>query len=231
MDVKSNLQHIHDRITEACKKADRTAKDVSVIAVTKYVSPERAREALDAGIKHLGENRDTGLLHKLEILKDRQPVWHFIGTLQTRKVKTIIDHVSYIHSLDRLSLADEIQKRAKKPVSCFVQVNTSLETSKHGMTKEEVLPFVKALTAHENIRIIGLMTMAPFTADETELRNCFRLLKELRDDVQQLEQWNAPCRELSMGMSNDFTIAVEEGATFIRIGSSLVGNEIGGGQR
>lgn len=105
--------------------------------------PERAQAALDAGIRHLGENRDTGLLHKLDVLKDSEPVWHFIGTLQTRKVKAIIAHVSYIHSLDRLSLADEIQKRAKKPIDCFVQVNTSLEPSKHGMAKEEVLPFVK----------------------------------------------------------------------------------------
>ncbi|MFN2746141.1 YggS family pyridoxal phosphate-dependent enzyme [Bacillus sp. z60-18] len=230
MDVKSNLRHINDRINEACIKAGRTPDEISVIAVTKYVSPERAQEALDAGIRHLGENRDTGLLHKLDALKDSEPVWHFIGTLQTRKVKAIIDHVSYIHSLDRLSLADEIQKRAKKPVDCFVQVNTSLESSKHGMTKEEVLPFVKKLSAYENIRIAGLMTMAPFTDDEEAIRSCFRQLRELAGEVRRLDQWNAPCDELSMGMSNDFTIAVEEGATFVRIGSSLVGNETGGGQ-
>ncbi|AMR10169.1 YggS family pyridoxal phosphate-dependent enzyme [Bacillus licheniformis] len=230
MDVKSNLRHINDRINEACIKAGRTPDEISVIAVTKYVSPERAQAALDAGIRHLGENRDTGLLHKLDVLKDSEPVWHFIGTLQTRKVKAIIAHVSYIHSLDRLSLADEIQKRAKKPIDCFVQVNTSLEPSKHGMAKEEVLPFVKKLSGYENIRIAGLMTMAPFTDDEKAIRSCFRLLRELRDEVRGLDQWNAPCSELSMGMSNDYAIAVEEGATFVRIGSSLVGNETGGGQ-
>lgn len=230
MDVKSNLRHIQDRIDEACKRAGRSPGEVSIIAVTKYVSPERAREALDAGIKHLGENRDSGSLHKHEMLKDDGPVWHFIGTPQTRKVKAVIDHVSYIHSLDRLSLADEIQKRAGKPVDCFVQVNTSLEPSKHGMAKGEVLPFVKKLSAYENIRIVGLMTMAPYTDDEAEIRNCFRQLREPRDEVRKLDQWNAPCAELSMGMSNDFTIAVEEGATFVRIGSSLVGNETGGGQ-
>ena len=230
MDVKSNLRHIHDRINEACKRSGRTPEEISVIAVTKYVSPERAREALDAGIRHLGENRDAGLLHKCEMLKDERPVWHFIGTLQTRKVKAIIDHVSYIHSLDRLSLADEIQKRAQKPVDCFVQVNTSLEPSKHGMATDEVLPFVKKLSAYENIKIAGLMTMAPFTDDEAVIRSCFRQLRELRGEVQKLDQWNAPCSELSMGMSNDYTIAVEEGATFVRIGSSLVGNERGGGQ-
>lgn len=119
-----------------------------------------------------------GCFTRLDVLKDSEPVWHFIGTLQTRKVKAIIDHVSYIHSLDRLSLADEIQKRAKKPIDCFVQVNTSLEPSKHGMAKEEVLPFVKKLSGYENIRIAGLMTMAPFTDDEKAIRSCFRLLRE-----------------------------------------------------
>jgi pyridoxal phosphate enzyme (YggS family) len=229
VDVKSNLRHINDRINEACIKAGRTPDEISVIAVTKYVSPERAQAALDAGIRHLGENRDTGLLHKLDVLKDSEPVWHFIGTLQTRKVKAIIDHVSYIHSLDRLSLADEIQKRAKKPIDCFVQVNTSLEPSKHGMAKEEVLPFVKKLSGYENISDRGLMTMAPLTDDEIN-QKLFSLAERAARRGSEADQWNAPCSELSMGMSNDFEIAVEEGATFVRIGSSLVGNETGGGQ-
>lgn len=159
------------------------------------------------------------------------PEWHFIGSLQSRKAKAVVNSVSYIHSLDRLSLAKEIEKRAEGTVQCFVQVNTSLEPSKHGMKKEEVIPFIQELSGFEHIVVAGLMTMAPLTDDQDEIRSCFRALRELRDQVQELKQPNAPCTELSMGMSNDFEIAIEEGATYIRIGSSLVGNETGGVQQ
>lgn len=226
MRVVDHLRHINERINEACNRSGRRSDEVTVIAVTKYVSPERAQEAVDAGIKCLGENRDAELLRKQEIIKGN-PEWHFIGSLQSRKVKAVVNSVSYIHSLDRLSLAKEIEKRAEGAVQCFVQVNTSLEPSKHGMNKEEVIPFIQELSGFDNIVVAGLMTMAPLTDDQDEIRSCFRTLRELRDQVQELKQPNAPCTELSMGMSNDFEIAVEEGATYIRIGSSLVGNETG----
>ncbi|WHY26033.1 YggS family pyridoxal phosphate-dependent enzyme [Bacillus velezensis] len=230
MRVVDHLRHINERINEACNRSGRRSDEVTVIAVTKYVSPERAQEAVDAGIKCLGENRDAELLRKQEIIKGN-PEWHFIGSLQSRKVKAVVNSVSYIHSLDRLSLAKEIEKRAEGAVQCFVQVNTSLEPSKHGMNKEEVIPFIQELSGFDNIVVAGLMTMAPLTDDQDEIRSCFRTLRELRDQVQELKQPNAPCTELSMGMSNDFEIAVEEGATYIRIGSSLVGNETGGVQQ
>ncbi|AZV47839.1 YggS family pyridoxal phosphate-dependent enzyme [Bacillus halotolerans] len=230
MRVVDHLRHINERINEACNRSGRRSDEVTVIAVTKYVSPERAQEAVDAGIKCLGENRDAELLRKQEIIKGN-PEWHFIGSLQSRKVKAVVNSVSYIHSLDRLSLAKEIEKRAEGAVQCFVQVNTSLEPSKHGMNKEEVIPFIQELSGFDNIVVAGLMTMAPLTDDQDEIRSCFRTLRELRDQVQELKQPNAPCTELSMGMSNDFEIAIEEGATYIRIGSSLVGNETGGVQQ
>ncbi|KUP37276.1 YggS family pyridoxal phosphate-dependent enzyme [Bacillus halotolerans] len=230
MRVVDHLRHINERINEACNRSGRRSDEVTVIAVTKYVSPERAQEAVDAGIKCLGENRDAELLRKQEIMKGN-PEWHFIGSLQSRKVKAVVNSVSYIHSLDRLSLAKEIEKRAEGAVQCFVQVNTSLEPSKHGMNKEEVIPFIQELSGFDNIVVAGLMTMAPLTDDQDEIRSCFRTLRELRDQVQELKQPNAPCTELSMGMSNDFEIAIEEGATYIRIGSSLVGNETGGVQQ
>lgn len=220
--VKSNLQIITEKIAKACEKVGRDPKEVAIIAVTKYVTIERAQEALKAGIIHLGENRDQELLKKYEVLGD-QPVWHFIGTLQTRKVKKIIDKVDYIHSLDRLSLAEEIHKRANRKIACFVQVNVSGEESKHGLPPEEVLPFIQQLAMYSNIEIVGLMTMAPFIKDEQILRNCFRSLKQLQNEIQNLKLPYAPCTELSMGMSNDYEIAVEEGATFVRIGTSLVG--------
>jgi hypothetical protein len=224
MKVSVNLEVIQNQIAEACKMANRNPEDVKIIAVTKYVSAERAQEAFEAGIVHLGENRDEGLLDKIALFKDK-PVWHFIGSLQTRKVKNIIDHVTYIHSLDRLSLAKEIDKRAASKTKCLIQVNASGEESKHGLTPEEVIDFVKELRNYPNILVDGLMTMAPNTTDEEMIRDCFKTLKLLQEKIMNLQLDYAPCKELSMGMSNDFKIAVEEGSTMVRIGTALVGNE------
>jgi pyridoxal phosphate enzyme (YggS family) len=222
--VAENVIIIEEKIAEACKNSGRRRDEIKLIAVTKYVTVERAQEALDAGIKDLGENRDEGLLAKFSVLQDK-PVWHYIGSLQTRKVKNIIDKVEYIHSLDRMSLAEEIHKRANFPVKCLVQVNVSGEESKHGLAPEQVIPFIKELHSLPNIVVAGLMTMAPLTDEEQVLRNCFKKLKELKASVQSLDLANAPCKELSMGMSNDFMIAIEEGATMIRIGTALVGED------
>ncbi|MDQ1146786.1 pyridoxal phosphate enzyme (YggS family) [Bacillus sp. SORGH_AS 510] len=224
MRVTDNLSQIKQQIDDACMKGNRNPTEVKLIAVTKYVTVERAQEALEAGVTHLGENRDEGLLAKWDVLKDK-PHWHFIGSLQKRKVKNIIDKVEYIHSLDRISLAEEINKRARQKIKCLVQVNVSGEESKHGLAPEEALYFIESLRPFENISVEGLMTMAPFTNDEQVIRDCFRKLRELRDQVQALQLSYAPCSELSMGMSNDFTIAIEEGATMVRIGTALVGEE------
>ncbi|WP_243386751.1 YggS family pyridoxal phosphate-dependent enzyme [Bacillus kexueae] len=222
MTVAENLAVIQDKIKKACELANRHAEDIRIIAVTKYVSIDRAKEALEAGIHHLGENRDEGFLAKYNEIGNNA-TWHFIGTLQSRKVKQIIEYVDYIHSLDRLSLAKEINKRANRTIKCFVQVKTSDEESKHGLMEEEVIEFVKQLEPYTNIEVVGLMTMAPYTNDEDKIRRCFQTLRELKERVQALHLPYAPCTELSMGMSNDFHIAIEEGATFVRVGSSLVG--------
>ncbi|MGV4964476.1 YggS family pyridoxal phosphate-dependent enzyme [Priestia aryabhattai] len=222
--VSENLEAVQQTIAEACKKVNRNREDVELIAVTKYVSTKRAAEAVDAGILHLGENRDEGLLEKYESIGEKA-TWHFIGSLQTRKVKNVIDKVDYIHSLDRLSLAKEIDKRAEHRIKCFVQVNVAEEQSKHGLAVEDVIPFIQSLEAFANIQVVGLMTMAPHTDDESLLRSCFKGLKKLQNRIQELNLPYAPCTELSMGMSNDYAIAIEEGATFIRLGTTLVGNE------
>ncbi|CAN7438704.1 YggS family pyridoxal phosphate-dependent enzyme [Rossellomorea sp. LjRoot5] len=224
MKVSENIQHINENIQRACERSGRRTEDVNVVAVTKYVSIDRAEEAVEAGLFHLGENRDEGLISKWDVLRDKAR-WHFIGSLQSRKVKNIIDKVSYIHSLDRLSLAKEIHKRADEPVSCFVQVNVSGEGSKHGISPDEVKEFVGSLKDLSNIKVVGLMTMAPHTDDEAFLRTCFRQLKTIQEEIRSLNLPYAPCTELSMGMSNDYVIAIEEGATFIRIGTALVGND------
>ncbi|MCA1059245.1 YggS family pyridoxal phosphate-dependent enzyme [Rossellomorea aquimaris] len=224
MKVSENLKIIKENIQTACERSGRLEDSVNIVAVTKYVSTQRAEEAVEAGLLHLGENRDEGLVSKWEVLQDK-PQWHFIGSLQSRKVKNIIDKVSYIHSLDRLSLAKEIHKRADRPVSCFVQVNVSGEESKHGISPDEVKKFIVSLKTYFNIKVVGLMTMAPHTDDESFLRSCFRQLKTVQEEIHALNLPYAPCTELSMGMSNDYMIAIEEGATFIRIGTALVGND------
>ncbi|MFD4928055.1 YggS family pyridoxal phosphate-dependent enzyme [Peribacillus butanolivorans] len=225
MKVVDNLKNIEEKINKACEISGRDRDEIKLIAVTKYVSIERAKEALEAGIFDLGENRDEGLLNKYEVLKD-EPNWHYIGSMQTRKVKNVIDKISYIHSLDRISLAEEIQKRANEPINCLVQVNVSGEESKHGIDPEEALDFINGLSTLDKVNVAGLMTMAPLTDDEQLLRRCFRKLKGLQGEIQKAGLRHAPCTELSMGMSNDFTIAIEEGATMIRIGTALVGEEL-----
>ena len=219
--IIDNLEQIQANIDQAKKRAN-ALQQVHIVAVTKEVDVARTQEALEAGLVHLGENRPEGLHTKLEHIK-MGAEWHYIGSLQTRKVKQVINNINYLHSLDRISLADEIEKRAEKKVKCFVQANVSGEESKHGLSKEEVIAFVKQLVSYTKIEVIGLMTMAPNTEDETVIRNVFRELKKLQQEVIALQLENVPCTELSMGMSNDYEIAVEEGATFVRIGTALVG--------
>ncbi|GLC87542.1 YggS family pyridoxal phosphate-dependent enzyme [Lysinibacillus piscis] len=224
--ILTNLQELNNLIQVAKKRAQRETDDVQIIAVTKEVSVERTQEAIDTGLQHLGENRPEGLQRKLASIQ-ADVHWHYIGSLQTRKVKQVINSVDYLHSLDRMSLAEEIEKRAEQPVKCFVQVNVSGEESKHGLTIEEVLPFIESLKAFTKVQIVGLMTMAPNTDDTEVIRSVFKQLKQCQQQIAEQRFGHAPCTELSMGMSNDFEIAVEEGATFVRVGTALVGNERG----
>ena len=195
--------------------------NVTIIGITKYVDTTVAQELYQNGITHLGENRADVFLEKYYRIKTK-PVWHFVGTLQTRKVKDVIDKIDYLHSLDRLTLADEIQKRAKKTVKSFVQVNVSDEPSKHGLKIDDVKLFISQLSNHDKIEVVGLMTMAPDSEDETLIRSCFSTLAMLQKEVQKMNLPFAPCTELSMGMSNDYKIAIEEKATFVRLGRCLV---------
>ncbi|MGS0650236.1 YggS family pyridoxal phosphate-dependent enzyme, partial [Staphylococcus arlettae] len=178
----------------------------------------------DAGLRHFGENRVEGFLAKQNALPD-DAVFHFIGTLQTRKVKEVINQVDYFHALDRLKLAKEIQKRAEHKVKCFIQVNVSEEESKQGITINEINDFIEAIKEYDNIEVVGLMTMAPLTGDVDYIRQLFNTLKEKQSEIQALNLSYAPCTELSMGMSNDYQLAAEAGASFVRIGTKLVGKE------
>lgn len=211
MSIKSNIRKIKSEVPE----------NVTIIGVTKYVDAKVAKELFDSGITHLGENRPDVFLEKYSEIKG-DVTWHFIGTLQTRKVKNVINKIDYLHSLDRLSLAEEIQKRAAGKVKCFVQVNIVEEENKHGLMVEEVLGFIKEMASYDKIEVIGLMTMAPFTNDEQVIRDCFASLRGLQKKVLTLDLPHAPCKELSMGMSDDYQIAIEFGATFVRLGRCLI---------
>lgn len=224
MNVRENFETITREIAETCKQVGRNADEVKLIAVTKYVSDARVEEAIGAGITDFAENRPQNYVERKD--KYSNKTWHLIGSLQTRKVRDVINKVDYSHALDRDSLAKEIEKRAEKEIKCFVQVNVSGEESKHGLTSEEVIDFIKSLEQYSKIKVVGLMTMAPFVEDEEILRNCFRKLRQLRDEVKGLNLSYAPCEFLSMGMSNDYKIAIEEGATHIRVGTALVGSEL-----
>lgn len=222
MSVVENLQTIQENIAAACARVNRNKDEISIIGVTKYVTIERTKELLAAGVVNVGENRAEELLHKYNEVGN-EANWHFIGTLQSRKVKDIIGKVTMIHSLDRLSVAKQINSRTETPMPCFVQVNVSGEDSKHGLAPEDVHAFIDDLQQYEQVRVVGLMTMAPHIEDEAEIRTVFKKLAAIRDEVKAKSLPNAPCEYLSMGMSNDYEIAIEEGATHIRIGSILVG--------
>ncbi len=224
MQIDRNLQQIQQQINQACIRANRSISEVHIVAVTKAVSIKRTEEALQSGLNHLGENRPEGLINKQEAIKS-PAIWHYIGSLQTRKVKQVIHTIQFLHSLDRLSLADEIQKRAERTIDCFVQVNVSEEEAKHGIELKDVQSFIESLHEHNRIRIIGLMTMAPNTSNEEVIRSVFKGLKDMQIKIANKQYPYAPCTELSMGMSNDYEIAIEEGATYVRIGTALVGDE------
>ncbi|WP_027414511.1 YggS family pyridoxal phosphate-dependent enzyme [Aneurinibacillus terranovensis] len=223
--IDENFQLVQENIKKACEKVQRSP-DVQIVAVTKYVSLETTRLALAAGIQHLGESKSQDAIAKWKALGD-QAVWHFIGHLQTNKVRDIIGKFTYVHSLDRYSLAAELSKRGQQiqaVTRCFVQVNISGEESKHGIKPGDAASFIREINHMPAIELVGLMTMAPYVSDAEETRWIFRSLRELRDELRQ-EFPQIPLTHLSMGMSNDYQVAVEEGATFIRLGSTLVGDE------
>ncbi|EES72501.1 pyridoxal phosphate enzyme, YggS family [Paenibacillus sp. oral taxon 786 str. D14] len=223
--LKERIQHVEEQIKAACERSGRKREEVHVVAVTKYVSVEATREVLEAGIVHIGENRPQIAVPKWEALGG-QGTWHFIGHLQSNKVKDVIGRFQYIHSLDRLSLARELEKRASAmgtSVTAFLQVNVSGEASKQGIAPEAAADFLKEIADLKHVRVVGLMTMAPIEEDAERTRPVFRKLRELRDQLNAQSVTAEPLTELSMGMSGDFEVAIEEGATWVRLGTLLVG--------
>jgi PLP dependent protein len=225
--LESRLRDVEARLEAACARSGRPREDVRVIAVTKYVSAATAAAVVQAGARHIGENRWPDAKHKWETLNG-QAVFHYIGSLQTNKVKDVVGRFGYIHSLDRLSLAEAIHKKAETlgiDVPCFLQVNVSGEPSKHGLEPERLREFIRELRTFPRISPVGLMTMAPLEAEPEQTRPVFRSLRKLKEQLNRDSGMESPLTELSMGMSNDFEVAVEEGATWVRLGTVLVGKE------
>lgn len=199
---------------------NEVGNDVKIIAVTKYHSVEETLKAYEAGVRHFGENRIEGFIEKRRALPEDAEV-HFIGTMQSRKVKDVIGDLNFLHSLERESVAKKIEQAGHHVVNCFIQVNISDEESKHGLKPDEVEDFIEKLKDYKYVNVIGLMTMAPHTENTEVINQTFSGLKSLRDD---LSTKYPEVTELSMGMSNDYPLAVDNGATYIRIGSKIMGS-------
>jgi len=199
MTIEQNCRKVESTVEAACLTAGRKREEVTVVAVTKTKPVEQVEELYRLGYRHFAENRPEGLIEKQTALPQEDIYWHYIGTLQTRKVKQVINRIAYFHALDRMSLAKEINERAEK----------------------EAIPFIKSLEGFPNITVVGLMTMAPIDATDVELRRCFKDLKIIQEQVAALNLAHAPCTETSMGMSQDYPIAIAEGATFVRVGSAF----------
>lgn len=225
MMVKENLNSVEEKIQNVCDRVNRKREEVTLIAVSKTKPIEMLREAYDAGIREFGENKVQEMCQKMEILPD-DIHWNMIGHLQTNKVKYIIGKTSLIHSVDSLHLAKEIDKQAKKKnilVDILVEVNIANEASKFGILKEEAISLVQSIAKLSNLRIKGLMTIAPFVENAEDNRLYFRQIKELSVDIKSQNIDNVSMDILSMGMTGDYEVAIEEGATMVRVGTGIFG--------
>ena len=220
MNLVENADLVRQQVETARNKANRQDQ-VNVIAVTKYVDVATTEALVKTGIQHIGENRVDKFLEKYQALKEYDLTWHLIGSLQRRKVKDVINLVDYFHALDSVKLAQEIQKRAEHPIKCFLQVNISGEESKHGFAPDELDDVLAEIAQLDKIEIVGLMTMAPFEASQEELQDIFSKTHQLQKQLEKKQLKNMPFSELSMGMSRDFEVALANGATYVRIGTSF----------
>ena len=223
--IKENLQSVQDNIKEICRKCGRNPEDVTLIAVSKTKPNEMLMEAYDSGIREFGENYVQELSDKIETLPD-DINWHMIGHLQRNKVKYIVGKVAMIHSVDSLRLAEAIDNEASKKgvkTDILVEVNAANEENKFGVTLEEAEDFIRQLSHFDNIVVRGLMTSAPLVDNPEKNRVFFRQLRQLLVDINAKNIDNIHMDVLSMGMTNDYDIAIEEGATHVRVGTAIFG--------
>lgn len=225
--IHENIQRIRENIVKHALKANRNPDEILLLAVTKTFGIDSIKEAISCGITDIGENKAQELNEKYSYLKDKVN-FHFIGHLQSNKVKYIIDKVKLIHSLDSVRLANEIDKRAKQKgiiMDCLIEINIGGEESKYGILPQEMHNFIRLMEKYDNIKIRGLMTVAPNLPKE-EVRIYFKKMKELFDELKTIKQENVDAKYLSMGMSNDYCVAIEEGSNIVRIGTSIFGERL-----
>lgn len=223
--VKENLKEVENNIAAACERVGRKRSEVTLIAVSKTKPVELIRDAMDYGIKDFGENKVQEMCDKMEIISEKLN-WHMIGHLQRNKVKYIVDKAYLIHSVDSLRLAEQINSEAeKKNVICniLIEVNIAGEESKFGVAKEEVKPLLEAIKNLKHVHVKGLMTIAPFVDDAEDNREHFREMHKLFIDMRQENTDNISMDVLSMGMTGDYQVAIEEGATMVRVGTGIFG--------
>lgn len=225
MSVAENIIQIKRRIERSCQKVSRSPDEITLIAVTKTVGIDAINDALGSSIEHFGENRVQEAEQKIEQI-GAKATWHLIGHLQTNKVKKALQLFDMIHSVDSLHLAEEINKRAiqmRRAMPCLIEVKTSEEATKFGVSPENTVQFVQQIAQFPGLRIQGLMTIGAFLPDPEQVRPCFRLLREVRDDILKAGIERVEMKFLSMGMTNDFDVAIEEGANMIRVGRAIFG--------
>ncbi len=222
-DIIANLVRIKSRIEAACRHCGRSPESVQLLLATKTVSPDRILSALSAGRFLIGENKVQELKEKYEALRHVPHETHFIGHLQSNKVREVIQYADCIQSVDRLGLAEKLHRHLEligRTMDVFIQVNTSYEDSKFGISPGSALDFAREIMQFDRIRIRGLMTIGLFSADEENTRKCFHLLAHLQ---QEMLLRDIPVHELSMGMSGDLEVAIQEGATIVRVGTAVFG--------
>lgn len=225
MNLEQNITSVREKIKNAAKRAKRNPDDIHLMAVTKNVSSEIIQKAVDKGISVLGENRVQEARSKIDKVNGKVN-WHMIGHLQTNKVKDAVELFSMIHSLDSVKLAREIDKRAgrmEKVMDVLIQVNIAKEETKFGVKPECVSDFIKEIAPLSNIKIRGLMAMAPYSENPEDARKYFRKMKKIFDDIKDSKIENVNMEYLSMGMTGDYQVAIEEGSNIVRIGTGIFG--------
>lgn len=225
MSVCDNYKAVEDKVQKACERAGRARSEVTLIAVSKTKPLSMIQELLPLGVRDFGENKVQELTAKEEALQ-KDIRWHMIGHLQRNKVKYVVGQAALIHSVDTYRLAEEINIQAKKKGICMpvlIEVNIAGEASKFGVRPEDTLQLVKDISTLENVKIQGLMTVAPYVEDPEENRGCFRKIKDLSVDIAAQNIDNVSMNILSMGMTGDYMVAIEEGATMVRVGTGIFG--------
>ena len=227
--IQHNLEVIQQRINHACQQSNRNPQDVKLLLATKTVDADRIQEAISFGYPLIGENKVQEFKQKYESLQNIPHQSHFIGHLQTNKIKDVLKYVQCIQTVDRIDLAEKLDKRLQsegRSIDILMQVNTSHEDSKFGVAPSEAIDLIKSISKLDTLKVKGLMTIGKFSAQENEVRPFFQILKNLQTQIKELDLPNVDMQELSMGMSGDLEWAIEEGATIVRVGTAIFGPRI-----